>query len=144
MKLLITLIITIIPSLLFANDIEKISGVYGYEKYGVTMPDGSQVTFDKINVKTAYLNIRKDLKVILQMHMKDGQITQTSGEIQEIHIDGNSGYWLAKWSGLNYLVRKDFSFNKEKILYKIKFDNPDDKVRFGTTEEALITRIKEE
>ncbi len=120
--------------------IEKIAGEYDYEQYYLWFRDGRVLDLTALGAKTASLEINNDKTLTLYLHMFDGEIKVANGEIYHVEIKGKKGFWNAKWPEMDYNIRVDFSFNDEGITTKTKFDNPNDKVRYHTVEEAVLKK----
>lgn len=120
--------------------IDKIAGEYDYEQYYLWFRDGRVLGLGELGAKKASLEINNDKTLTLYLHMVDGEIKVVSGEIYHVEIKGKKGFWNAKWPEMDYNIRVDFSFNDEMITTKTKFENPKDKARYRTIEEAILKK----
>jgi hypothetical protein len=122
------------------DTIDKIAGEYDYEQYYLWFRDGRVLGLAELGAKKASLDINNDKTLTLYLHMVDGEIKVVNGVIYYVEIKGKKGFWNAKWPDMDYNIRVDFSFNDEMITTKTKFENPKDKARYRTIEEAVLKK----
>lgn len=124
-----------------AGDIDMISGRYIYETYSFTLPTGQSAGFKELDASGATLDIGRDMSIALTMHMLDGTDSVSHAQILELHLEQDTGYWLAKWPEMAYPVRKDFKLFGDTIRYVIRFDDSSDIYRYGGSDQGILRRL---
>ncbi|MFZ6756776.1 hypothetical protein ACO0K9_06110 [Undibacterium sp. Ji50W] len=141
MKYVIALLFSALTTSSFANDIALIAGKYRYEKYAVTMANGNVLSLANIGIKSIDMSFNTDSSMLMEATMLDGKIVKEKAVLKEIRIKGNKGYWVARWSDVDYDIREDFSFHDDVLEYETKFRNKSDKERYGAVERATLKKI---
>lgn len=141
MKYFLTLLFLLSPLIAYADDLAKIAGKYNYEQYQLTLGNGTALSMKDIGAKSITIEFRRDSSISMQMNMFDGRVIETSAVIKKIEITDDKGYWIAQWPDMDYPVRKDFSFHGDIFEYRIKFENKNDPMRYGSTENAVLRKI---
>ena len=126
----------------WAGDLSPIAGRYVYDQYQVTLPRGRTLGFKDLNARSADLDLRNDAKVVLYMKMLDGSVARTEARIIEAKVGAGKGYWLAQWPDMDYPVLANFKYHDDVLEYTIKFENPNDKLRYGSMEKATLRKTK--
>jgi len=140
MKHFLALLLLLLSTISYADDLSKIAGKYNYEQYRLTL-GGKVLSMKDIGAKSITIEFNKDATIFMEMNMLDGKTINTTALIKQIKINGNKGYWIAQWPDMDYTVRKDFSFHDDIFEYQIKFENKKDPMRYGTVEHAVLRKI---
>ncbi|MBC3917709.1 hypothetical protein H8L32_09515 [Undibacterium sp. CY18W] len=141
MKYVIALLFSLMTASSFANDMALIAGKYRYEKYAVTMANGNVLSLANIGIKSINMSFNTDSTVLMEATMLNGKIVKEKAVIKEIKIKGNKGYWIARWSDINYDIREDFSFHDDVFEYEAKFQDKSDKDRYGAVERGTLKKM---
>jgi hypothetical protein len=126
-----------------AGDVDDLFGQYTYEEYSFKWPTGQTTGFKELGASGAILEINSDMSITLTMHMLDGTDHASRAEILELHLEGDTGYLVAKWPDMTYAVRKDFTLQGNILRYVIYFNEPRDSFRYGGIDQGVLRRMPE-
>jgi hypothetical protein len=140
MKYFLALLLLLLSTVAYTDDLSQIAGKYNYEQYQLVLGSGKVLSMTDIGAKSITVEFNKDSTLFMKMNMLDGKVIEATALIKEININGNKGYWIAQWPDMDYTVRKDFSFHDDIFEYEIKFENKQDPMRYGTVEHAVLRK----
>jgi hypothetical protein len=142
MKFMIWLALVFVSATASAGDLTAIAGHYTYTDYSVSLPSGRVMHLEDLGAVSATLDISESNSLTLRMVMRSGQVVTETAKIVEIHFANGSGYWLAQWPDMTYPVKALISVRGSTLSSVTKFEKASDSERFGSVENATLTKAR--
>ena len=124
-----------------AGDLSAVAGHYRYEQYAVTLSDGRVVHLKDLGASEAFLDISDD-GITLELIMLAGKPLTQSAKVIEAHFAKGQGYWIAQWPDMKGPVRANITLAADTLTSNTRFDNQADPLQFGSSEHAVLKRVR--
>jgi hypothetical protein len=124
-----------------AGDLSAVAGHYRYEQYAVTLSDGRVMHLKDLGASEAFLDI-SDEAITLQLKMLAGEPLTQSAKVIEAHFAKGEGYWIAQWPDMKGPVRANITLVADTLTSNTRFDNRADALQFGSSEHAVLKRVR--
>lgn len=125
-----------------ATDIDLIAGRYVYDSYTFTLPSGQAGGFREFGATGATIDINPDSSMVMTMQMRDGTEHVSQAKILSFDLKDGKGLLVVKWPEMAKPVKQEIQVDGSTITYVIRFDDSNDKDRYGGSDRGVLKRVK--
>lgn len=137
----LVLCVLLCTSATYAKDSKAIFGKYLYNVEKVTFANGRVIGLREMGMDKVYIEFRPDMTVLMTMHLMDGSTRSSTAKILSTKTTATGGSIVEQWADMDYPVTLDYTLMATGLTYVIRFTNPNDTFRYGSFEQAVLTKL---